>query len=229
MTVSLLRGLRAWGAVEKNARWLHRIKNLTLFGQPLGFGLLDLALAHLQHVDPGRLQAAACSVRWINSLTALLLPGHISRYVQERCSSTDISGHVAAYIYMMTKITATIPLTIMLTLTVITLIISGDRKQLSYLKLGVSWTLALKYDQSDEKLLAKSVFLIIPGISIIIIIGWYFVLRSETILTTDANVCFIITVILWICMTLPAFLFITLYRFVRLISVSEDSPRELKS
>lgn len=226
--MGLLRGLRAWGAVEEHARWLHRIKNLIWFGQLVGFGLSDLTLVHLQHVDPERLQGAACSVRWINSLTMPLLPGHISRYVQDHCASPDISGHVVAYIYAITKTTATAPLSIILLSIILILISSRDKKQLSYLNLDMSATFVLIYSQSDTKMLLKSIIIILLSILWIAAGFWYF-FESDHLLILDMKECFLITGYYWFLMAYPVLLFITIYRICRFVPTARNNTEESSS
>ncbi len=219
--MGLLRGLRAWGAVEEHARWLHRIKNLIVLGQPVGFGLSDLTLVHLQHDDPGRLQAAACSVRWINSLTMPLLPAHILRYIQDHCASPDISGHVVAYIYLITKITDIIPLSLLLSLIITILLISKNEQQMRYLNSNVNWKLEYKYDIPNVKLSLKWVFLVFPAITLVIFAGFYLVFQTESLLSINFREEFCITSILWIVLLYPFGLCNTIYRLGRLLSGSD--------
>ena len=223
--MALLRRLKAWGAVEKNGRRLHLIKNSIAFGFLIGFGLLDMLLSRLQHGNLAPVQRVACALQWVNVVTVHLMPAHIRQYVEWHCADSEISISTISYIYLMLKITTAILSGCVVTLIFIVLVISHDKLQIKAIYVDIGFDFTQRFIYSNKKMLIKNLFITIPIILVFIIIIFCTIILTNSLIHIDFPITFLMTGGLLGCMLFPSAAIVrTVYLAARLMSGNE--PRE---
>ncbi len=223
--MALLRRLKAWGAVERNGRRLHLINSSVVLGLPLGFGFLDALLPWLQHRHPVPVLAAACALQWINVLTVHFMPAHIRDYVAWHCATSEISIPTIARIYAMLKITLTFIASIIVDLVYTVLIFSGNKLYIRNLYADIKINLDKFFVDNGKKLIVKTIFVIIPGISIIIFACFYIIFYTGNLNRFDFAINFFFTCGLWFCMTIIPTIIRIIY-LSKTIIYSNDSTKQ---
>ena len=220
--MAFLQRLKAWGAVEKNGRRLYLIHSFIGAGFFVGFGLLDILLSRLQHDNLAPVQRMACALQWVNVVTVHLIPTHIQDYVEWHCANSEISIPTIARIYFMTKTTATIISSVIVTSLYIYLIISGNNLFMKNLYSDLNINLSIVLIYNTKKLLVKLIILVLPGVFLLIYVSLYFVFYIDKLKNIDFIVNIMSTSGLWFCMLIPSGIVKSIYLAARLMS--NDKP-----
>ncbi len=224
--MALLQRLKTWGAVEKNGRRLHLINISIGYGFPIVFGLLDMLLVRLQHGNLAPVQRVACALQWINVVTVHLMPAHIRQYVEWHCVNSEVSIQTISYIYIMSKITLAVILSIIITSSIFILIISGDKSQINRLYIDTKLNLTTKLELSEKKLLVKFILFLIPSGIIFIYLSLYFSLYEINLGAIGFEENILATIGLLFFIFLPYLIIIRIiYMIIKINSTSKPSKQ----